>query len=353
MAFRAALRNPRSGRIEQAARTLDEHVMRRVRGLLGGKRRIFISPDGALNLIPFGALSDEHNRYLVKRYTFTYLTSGRDLLRLRNYPSGRQQPVVIANPSFDSAAMPADGQTVSESRSVDISRRSTDYREKFTPLSGTAEEGTDVGGLLNVTPLTGPQATESVLKSAEGPHILHMATHGFFLPTRQPRPRDYPFLNTSNQLSAGLGESPLLRSGIALAGANKLQGGGVEDGILTALEVSGLNLLGTELIVLSACETGLGDVRLGEGVYGLRRAFVLAGAKSQMMSLWKVDDEVTRNFMGSYYRQLLAGRGKGEALRNIQLDMLKGDDRSHPYFWAGFILSGDWRALGNAGRYRK
>jgi CHAT domain-containing protein len=132
-----------------------------------------------------------------------------------------------------------------------------------------------------------------------------------------------------------------------LAGANKHQGGNGEDGILTALEAAGVNLWGTKIVVLSACETGLGEVRNGDGVYGLRRALVLAGAESQVMSLWKVDDIVTRDLMVDYYTHLQAGDGRAAALRQVQLQMLRNvrKNRTHPYFWASFIQSGDWRPI--------
>jgi CHAT domain-containing protein len=140
-------------------------------------------------------------------------------------------------------------------------------------------------------------------------------------------------------------ENPLLRSGLALAGANNRGDGTKEDGILTALEASGLNLWGTKLVVLSACDTGLGEVKNGEGVYGLRRAFVLAGAESLVMSLWSVSDYVTREMMTGYYKNLKQGMGRGEALRQVQLEMLKRNDRKHPFYWAGFIQSGEWTNL--------
>jgi CHAT domain-containing protein len=139
-------------------------------------------------------------------------------------------------------------------------------------------------------------------------------------------------------------ENPLLRSGLALAGAN-LRHGGDDDGVLTALEASGLNLWGTRLVVLSACDTGVGEVRTGEGVYGLRRAFVLAGTESLVMSMWPVSDYVTREMMTTYYKGLKEGRGRGEALRQVQLSMLKHKDREHPFYWAGFIQSGEWANL--------
>jgi CHAT domain-containing protein len=117
------------------------------------------------------------------------------------------------------------------------------------------------------------------------------------------------------------------------------------DGILTALEASGLNLWGTKLVVLSACDTGVGDVRNGDGVYGLRRALVLAGSESQMVSLWPVSDEGTRELMIKYYQLLKQGAGRSSALRQIRLAFLKNPKRNHPYFWASFILSGEWANL--------
>ena len=115
--------------------------------------------------------------------------------------------------------------------------------------------------------------------------------------------------------------------------------------MLTALEAAGLNLWGTKLVVLSACDTGVGEVRNGEGVYGLRRAFVLAGAETLVMSLWAVSDQVTREMMSDYYKGMKQGEGRGEALRQVQLGMLKRKDREHPFYWASFIQSGEWANL--------
>jgi CHAT domain-containing protein len=138
-------------------------------------------------------------------------------------------------------------------------------------------------------------------------------------------------------------ESPLLRSGLALAGANEHKED--DNGILTALEVTGLNLWGTKLVVLSACDTGVGEVKNGDGVHGLRRTLVLAGAETQVMSLWPVADRATRELMVSYYRKLQEGQERGEALRKVQLEMLKRVNRRHPYYWASFIQSGEWADL--------
>jgi CHAT domain-containing protein len=139
-------------------------------------------------------------------------------------------------------------------------------------------------------------------------------------------------------------ENILLRSGLALAGVNTWNRGGslpaeAEDGLLTAEDVSGLDLLRTDLVVLSACETGLGKVWNGEGVYGLRRAFVLAGAKTLVMSLWKVPDQQTQELMGEFYQRIQRGQPRAEALREAQLAMKKR--YSYPYYWGAFICQGD------------
>jgi CHAT domain-containing protein len=197
------------------------------------------------------------------------------------------------------------------------------------------------------------------LKQLKSPKILHIATHGFFLdiqgvtPTNDGRGMRGKRAGLASQegfISAGEAppvsnqENPLLRSGLALAGFNRRQSGD-QDGVLSALEASSLNLRGTQLVVLSACETGIGAIANGEGVYGLRRAFAIAGAQSQLISLWKVSDQGTKDLMVQYYDRLLQNQGRGEALRQVQLDMLKNSAYSHPYYWASFIPSGDWRSM--------
>jgi CHAT domain-containing protein len=147
-----------------------------------------------------------------------------------------------------------------------------------------------------------------------------------------------------------VGENPLLRSGIALAGANQRRSGTSDDGILTALEAAQLDLSGTELVVLSACESGIGEVQNGEGVYGLRRALSLAGAQTQITSLWKVSDEVTRTLVVDYYKRLLRGSGRSAALRDAQRAMLADAAFSHPYYWASLVPIGNWAALPSARR---
>ena len=142
-------------------------------------------------------------------------------------------------------------------------------------------------------------------------------------------------------------ENPLLRSGVVLAGANNPELKDDDDGYLTALEVTQLDWNGTELVVISGCESGLGEIKNGEGIYGLKRAISVAGAKSSLLSLWKVDDNSIAVFMKSYYERLVAGEGRAEALINTQKEFRNHKNKNfrHPYIWAAFQLSGDWRPI--------
>jgi CHAT domain-containing protein len=204
----------------------------------------------------------------------------------------------------------------------------------FAPLLGSALEARAIKSLFpDATLLTGRRATKATLERVDAPSILHIASHGFFLND-----------GFSGAQAPVLARNPLLRSGLALAGAN-LAGDAHSDGILTALEASNLNLQGTALVTLSACDTGIGDVRNGEGAYGLRRAFMLAGAETLVMSLWSVTDAVARDTMVGYYTRLHAGFGRGDALRQAKLAMLRHSSMRHPYYWGGFIQSGDWTRL--------
>jgi CHAT domain-containing protein len=258
---------------------------------------------------------------------------------------------VIANPLFGEPAGEPIAK-VSATRNLNSSHRrrsvttARDLSEVyFAPLEGTAQEGLTIQKFFpNADVLSGSEATESALKAIVAPPILHVATHGFFLQDEATSVVDGVKVATRGITANAKIENPLLRSGLALAGANLRSSVG-EDGILTALEASGLNLWGTKLVVLSACDTGVGEVRNHEGVYGLRRAFVLAGSQSLVMSLWPVSDYTTRTLMADYYRNLKLGMGRGAALRQVQLDTLKKNKQLHPFYWANFIESGEWANL--------
>ncbi len=366
-AFRRALGDPQS-EVRPLARALDEQLLAPVRSRLGKVRHLFIAPDGSANLIPFEALVDERGRYLVERYDITLLTSGRDLLRLAGgRPAGTQRGFVVADPRYDlggqTAAQPA-GQAANGTRSVDF------QAVVYPPLPGTRREAQLLQRIFQEAEVVlGEAATESRLKAVHAPLYLHIGTHGFFLPenaTGQGTAESRE-LGLVVESSPVVRENPLLRSGLILAGVQQGQSGAGEDGVLTALEAAGLDLWGTQLVVLSACETGLGEVRQGEGVYGLRRALVLAGAETQVMSLWKVSDAATAALMGEFYRRLGRGESRMAALRAARLGLLRGEIRprseetrraiglspgkpttkrpakwQHPYYWAAFVISGDW-----------
>lgn len=345
-AWRKTLRDPRTLGTVRLARAVGDKLMRPLRALLGDVTHLLIAPDGALNLIPFAALVDEQNKYLIERYTITYLTSGRDLLRLQATRESRSPAVIIADPAFGDLPLVYDKKQA----------RLDESKVMFEPLPGAQSELRALQELLpEATVLSRSQATEAALKRVRAPRLLHIATHGFFweetppvapaVARRQPQRKAAP---TTRLAKVALqAADPMLRSGLAFAGANQGKSGPnqIDDGVLTAMEAVGLDLWGTKLVALSACDTGVGEVKNGEGIYGLRRAFVLAGAESQLMSLWPVSDRGTRNLMIGYYQALQQGQGRGAALRQVQLQMLRSTLHQHPFYWASFIQSGEWADL--------
>jgi CHAT domain-containing protein len=326
--FRRALSQPRGTLAHDLGRRLADQLIQPLRAHLGDADQILVSPEGLLNLVPFGALVDGQDRYLMERYSFNYLSSGRDLLRDRTPPNAPVSPaLIVAAPAFGEPDTPAVNRMPPTGTTTSLSRTFNGVR--FTPLPGTADEARALSQVIQgVRVLIGAAATETALKSAHRPRILHIATHGFFL--------------EDNEATGGspVLENPMLRSGLALAGANQLASG-QDDGVLTALEAAALDLTGTRLVVLSACETGVGEVRNGEGVFGLRRAFMAAGAETLVMSLWQVDDEATRQLMVEYHRRLASGQGRVEALRQAAMVLMHDGQHSHPFYWASFISSGE------------
>jgi CHAT domain-containing protein/Tfp pilus assembly protein PilF len=329
--FRQALRDPKRTDLKATARAVDERVLQPLRISLGGAERLLVSPDGELNLVPFEALVDEQGRYLIERFTMSYLTSGRDLLRMQAPRASHGNPVVFADPAFGEPSPPDFKRPLPAPISTRVVRAGAPTGEDqagryFAPLAATGEEARAIKTLFpDATLFTGQRATKATLQRVDVPRMLHIASHGFFLENAHVQ-----------------AQNPLLRSGLALAGAN-LTHDSHDDGILTALEAAALNLWGTKLVTLSACDTGIGEVRNGEGVYGLRRAFVLAGTETVVMSLWPVSDYITRETMVAYYTGLRAGLGRGDALRHAKIAMLTR--KAHPFYWASFIQSGEWASL--------
>jgi CHAT domain-containing protein/tetratricopeptide (TPR) repeat protein len=341
-----------------------------LRKALGAAQTIYLAPDGELNRVPFEALVDEHGKYLIETYRIAYLTSGKELLE----PATKRAhgTVIFAAPDYNLrvrerkaeagsllASAPAQGESAFRgSRSVEVRGWGG-----WSALPGTAREGAEVkrelegSGYGPVRMYAGKEALEEVLKALPAPRVLHVATHGYFFADQTlPSKSAEQFLagadpfGREQRLARIRGtENPLLRSGLLLAGANAsgAEGDslGVEDGWVTAEEVGMLDLHGTELVVLSACDTGLGDVRSGEGVSGLRRAFRYAGVRTVVMSLFQVDDDATRDLMGRFYRGLKGGSGKLDALHQAQLDVMQErrnrGGTAHPFYWASFVLAGD------------
>lgn len=323
---------------------------------LGTRRNILISPDGDLTRLPFEVLPINDKERLIDRYWISYLGAGRDVLRFK-FGSIRQpnMPVVAADPDFDLRRVEVAAKAKAIIANTSPGRQSRDIDRgnlQFSRLPATRIEGERVASMLGAKLWLGETALDARLKECKSPRILHLATHGFFLEDQkhnlEKQYRGFGGLDSiakpGRELEASRLENPLLRSGLALAGVNTwlMQGqvpAEAEDGLLTAEDVSGLDLLDTELVVLSACETGLGEVRIGEGVFGLRRAFVLAGARTLVMSLWKVPDEQTQELMEDFYRRILSGQPRAGALREAQLMMkVKYPD---PIYWGAFICQGE------------
>lgn len=304
---------------------------------LGERSRLLLVTDGMLSWLPFEALPTVDGTYLIDRYAISHLASGRDLLRFGLiHDVTPSEPLVVAAPDFDA------GLLRSSARSSDAARP-----DRFTALDGTREEGVRVAALLGVEPVLGRDATAERVRTCVSPVILHLATHGFFQPefwSVDGMPAGEEDGEECDRLARPGPTDPMLRSGLAFAGANRWRAraaveGSPRDGILFAADVLDMNLLGTRLVVLSACESGVGLVERGVGVHGLRRAFALAGAETLIMTVWKVGDEPARLLMERFYERVLAGDARVDALRAAQRTVRERYPR--PADWAGFICYGD------------
>ncbi len=296
-------------------KALSEQVLAPLWPALTGAKKLHIAGDGPLLVVPFAALPTPDGRPLLDAVQVGYLGSGRELLRHEAPPAPRQPPLVIANPDFGPKPPGGDDE-------------STDLRSlAVAALPGTANEAQIVAKLYpKASVLTGSRARESALKASHGPQFVHIATHGFF---------------QSANRAPGLAalKAPLVRSGLLLSGFNR-HPSGADDGVLTALEAASLDLYGTQLAVLSACNTGLGDLRSGDGVQGLRRALAIAGARTVVMSLWSVDDAATAELMKAFYVGLQSGQSPATALQAAQRSVQKQPAWQHPFYWAAFVAAG-------------
>ncbi|MCA9007187.1 MAG: CHAT domain-containing protein, partial [Planctomycetaceae bacterium] len=327
---------------------------------------LVVAPDGQLHFIPFAALNRANGHYLVEDLAISYVSSGRDLLR-ENAAPGRGT-LVLADPDYDATRKErittAKTLGIDLSPNVSLALRGAGQMElrslRWRPLPGARQEAESVQTQLKdsiygpVQVFYGGDAAEEVFKTVVSPRIIHIATHGFYLPFENVGTYNE---SRSVQRSSGsaLGrlryvDNPLLRSGLVLAGANQLatsseeRGINLEDGWLTAQEISSMDFRNTELIVLSACESGLGDSELGNGVRGLQRAFLIAGAHSLLTSMFEVPDTETRELMGLFYQKFVQSGDQVKSMQWAQQKLiLKRRDQSkaaHPFFWASFFIVG-------------
>jgi tetratricopeptide (TPR) repeat protein len=352
---------------------------------LGNAGEVFVVPDAALHLVSLASLPMGSSQYLIEAGpSIHYLSTERDLVPV---PSSHGEGIlVVGNPAFDQAgkltvalnrpsvpAGAASGATGTLLRGT-RSACGTFQTLHFPPLPGSQQEAENIVALWKqssaregapimrgsaVQPgggellqMTGADASpEAFEQYAPGKRVLHLATHGFFLEGScqsavqrrlDPSKRDESILPAT-------AENPLLLSGLAFAGANRRSSAKSDetDGILTAEEIAGINLEGVDWAVLSACDTGVGEIKVGEGVFGLRRAFQVAGAKTVIMSLWPVEDKTTEQWMETLYREhFLNGKDTGDSVRAASLQILNQrrakHQSTHPFYWGAFIAAGDW-----------
>lgn len=336
-------------KMENLGVKLREIIFDKLLEFIGECTHFLIAPDGNLSIIPFEILPLKNGERLIDKYNISYLTVGRDVLRFNTeFMIQAQKPIIIADPEFNLIKI---GEKFGDTdKKILQNRQSLDFdlsKIFFPKLPGTRIEGKKIGDKIGVEPWFDENALEGRLKNRSSPSILHIATHGFFIPDQQ--------IDLNNELQSkdfytiedivlSRIENPLIRSGLALAGANNGINNAelppeAEDGILTAEDVSGLDLFSTDLVVLSACDTGLGVVSIGEGVMGLRRTFMLAGTKTLIMSLWKISDQKTPELMEEFYDRILSGQSRAKALREAQLTLKK--KYPHPKYWGAFICLGN------------
>ncbi len=312
-------------------------------------KKISYSPAGKLFSVAFQALPVDSGTVLMDKYELQQYTSTRQVA-LRTEEKQNMKPINITlfgNASFTMDSLQLVKQKSSNeaiSTYIYTPKKRGDEKGAWKNLPGTAEEVKKIKQLFdenNISTKTFIQTTasEENLKALSGnsPHVLHIATHGFFLSDPEKKKSEMGF---GNENAYTLANDPLLRSGLILSGGNYAWSGktpinGVEDGIATAYEISQLNLSNIELVVLSACETALGDVKGSEGVFGLQRAFKMAGVKKMIVSLWQVPDKETAELMTAFYSYWMKGKTIDESFLQAQTDMRK---KYSPFYWAAFVL---------------
>ena len=330
----------------------------KIKELNPNAKKIYFSPDGVYHQVNLQTLfNPETQNYVLNEWDIYYVSNTRELVLDKEKGIGsnlKKEAVLFGYPQYDLNKEPdKTSEEKEEERSITFYDGERDITQSvnISELPATKAEVEQIRlhfqenatEKWHVKAYLAHEATEATLKDLDSPGVLHIATHGYFLSDVKTDKNAAKMMHI--QTGKAL-QNPLLRSGLMLAGAqNTLKNDTTnvrqisaqnEDGILTAYEVSNLNLFGTELVVLSACETGLGEIRNGQGVYGLQRSFAVAGAERIVMSLWTVNDEATGELMKLFYQNWLSGMAKYEALRQAQLSLQK--DFPHPYYWGAFVM---------------
>ncbi|MCA9013645.1 MAG: CHAT domain-containing protein, partial [Planctomycetaceae bacterium] len=350
--------------IQKDLHALADRIWQPLTAELQDVSEIILSPDGALWLAPWNALpiANETDELLIEKYTLRLTVSGRDLVT-KPGKYAAQSPVILANPHFNQpsdekrSAIEAIFKELLPSPDTTRSFSAKSQLGTVSPLPNTGVEAISIQPHLEKYAGQSAKlyqeryALERVAKALQRPRVATFATHGFFLPTQETEIAERDPFATNETRSAALDtsgnpiENPLLRCGLLLSGCNNRDSVvGDDDGILTGLEIVGIDFRGTELVVLSACETGIGEVKNGEGVAGLRQAFQLAGAQSVVASLWQVPDSDSAVIMSDFFANLASGQSRAEALRNAQLKRIETRrarfGAAHPFYWAAWTLTG-------------
>jgi CHAT domain-containing protein len=324
-------------------------IWKPLEAFLSGVNTIYFAPVGLLNQISFAAIPTPDGRLLSDQFNLNLVSSTRVLIEKENDRKPRfDDAVVFGGILYDSDSLYIHSLSIKNKTDEDQLRQLFNKSDSFKTevkkwyyLPGTETEADKINKLLkkkkiNTIYYSGNNGLEENFKEYKtSPSILHIATHGFSFPTPV-KGMEYTLFENSFVYNL----NPLFRSGLLFAGANRTWSGakpieGIDDGVLTAYEVSNLNLSNTKLVVLSACETGLGDLKGNEGVYGLQRAFKMAGVKYIVMSLWQVPDAQTVELMEYFYKELFSGKDVRNAFAKAQ-DKMKL--KYEPYYWAGFVL---------------
>lgn len=347
---------------KKIASSLYETIWKPISGNIPeGSEMLLIVPDGDLHRISFAGLIDPDYGYFIEKYTIQYLSSGRDLLRIKENGKQGYGLFAMGDPDYndnsgDCSLKPPLSDRLYPDQPINGSVSRVSYDEfsdiRLTRLPGTRNEiemiaenwKTTTGEPTDI--FTGNRASEECFRSrASGNRVLHLATHGYFL---DGFPKTSAHSYNDREINPAE-HNPLLLSGLFLAGANNnindYSEGEYDDGILTANEVTSMNLSGVDLVVLSSCESGLGKLQSGEGVFGLRRAFQMAGAKTVISTLWPVTDQSATAVFSRLYGSF--DTGIASSLRDTQLDIIAGlrnrGRYDHPYNWASSVVFGDWR----------